>query len=205
MTLTQHQAAPNHDATESERLAAAQRGDEAAFDELTRPFRRELHVHCYRMLGSLDDADDALQETLLRAWRGLDQFQPRAPIRAWLYRIATNVCLTLLHRKTRRGEAVSLDLAGGATSGSGEDDEPVHLQPYPDHLLDELRSVTPGPAATVEGREGVELAFVAAAQMLPPRQRASLLLRDVVGYNAAEVAAMLETSVAAVNSALQRA
>jgi RNA polymerase sigma-70 factor (TIGR02960 family) len=205
MTLTQHQAIPTPEADDVDRLAAAQRGDEAAFDELTRPFRRELHVHCYRMLGSLDDADDALQETLLRAWRGLDQFQPRAPIRAWLYRIATNVCLTHLHRKTRRGEAVSLDLAGGATSGSGEEDEPVQLQPYPDHLLDELRSVTPGPAATVEGREGVELAFVAAAQMLPPRQRASLLLRDVVGYNAAEVAAMLETSVAAVNSALQRA
>lgn len=205
MTLTQHQAIPAHEADDVDRLAAAQRGDEAAFDQLTQPFRRELHVHCYRMLGSLDDADDALQETLLRAWRGLDQFQPRAPFRAWLYRIATNVCLTLLHRQTRRGEAVSLDLAGGAVTPSGEEGEPVHLQPYPDHLLDELKSVTPGPAAMVEARESVELAFVAAAQMLPPRQRASLLLRDVVGYSAAEVATMLETSVAGVNSALQRA
>src|SRR3954453_2742460 len=112
MTLTQHQAAPNHDASESERLAAAQRGDAAAFDELTRPFRRELHVHCYRMLGSLDDADDALQETFLRAWRGLAQFPPRASFRAWLYRIATNVCLTLLAQRARRGIVVSLDQAG---------------------------------------------------------------------------------------------
>ncbi len=202
MTLTQHEAS---EASEAQRLAAAQRGDEAAFDALTRPFRRELHVHCYRMLGSLDDADDALQETLLRAWRGLDQFQPRAPFRAWLYRIATNVCLSMLARHARRGDVVSLDQAGSAMTGSGEEGEPVHLQPYPDHLLDELGTTTPGPAAMVEERESVELAFVAAAQMLPPRQRAALLLRDVVGYSAAEVAAMLETSVAGANSALQRA
>jgi RNA polymerase sigma-70 factor (ECF subfamily) len=205
MTVTQHQAIPKLEASEADRLAAALRGGEAAFDDLTRPFRRELHVHCYRMLGSLDDTDDALQETLLRAWRGLDQFQPRAPFRAWLYRIATNVCLTMLARRARQGDVVSLDQAGTAVVGSGEEGEPVHLQPYPDHLLDELGTASPGPAAIVEQRESVELAFVAATQMLPPRQRATLLLRDVVGYSAAEVAMMLETSVAGVNSALQRA
>ena len=191
--------------SETARVAAARTGDEGAFRELTEPLRRELHVHCYRMLGSLDDADDALQEILLRAWRGLDQYEPRAPFRAWLYRIATNVCLTMLARRTSRGEITSLDRTDGRDFPSRQEGEPVHLQPYPDRLLDELTPAAPGPEATVEQRESVELAFVAAVQMLPPRQRATLLLRDVIGYTAAEVAPMLETSVAGVNSALQRA
>ncbi len=190
--------------TELERLGAARSGDEHAFAALTRPLQRELHIHCYRMLGSLDDADDALQETLLRAWRQLDRFEPRPPFRAWLYRIATNVCLTMLAGRSRRGEiamTVPMDAQGDTQRGEGE---PMQLDPYPDRLLDELAPKMMGPEATVEIREGVELAFIAACQLLPPRQRAALLLRDVIGYSAAEVAAMLASSVAGVNSALQR-
>jgi RNA polymerase sigma-70 factor (ECF subfamily) len=186
--------------TELERLAEAQAGDEHAFAELTRPLQRELHLHCYRMLGALDDADDALQETLFRAWRQLERFEPRAPFRAWLYRIATNVCLTMLARRARRAEVASTVLEHDRDDASRQEGEPVHLDPYPDRWLDEL-----GLEATVEQQEGVELVFVAAVQFLPPRQRATLLLRDVIGYTAAEVAAMLETSVAGINSALQRA
>ncbi len=191
--------------TEIERLAAARAGDEDAFAELTRPVQRELHVHCYRMLGSLDDADDALQETLLRAWRRIDRFEPRAPFRAWLYRIATNVCLTMLARRARRGEVAATTLAAARDGAGRQEGEAVRLDPYPDRMLDELAPPTAGPEATVEAQEGVELAFVAAVQLLPPRQRAALLLRDVVGYTAAEVGEMLATSVPGINSALQRA
>ena len=191
--------------SEIEHLAAAQAGDEGAFGELTLPLQRELHVHCYRMLGSMDDADDALQETLLRAWRQLDRFEPRAPFRAWLYRIATNVCLTMLERRARRGEVAASALAAARAAAGPKESEPMYLDPYPDRLLDELAPAAAGPEATVVQQEGVELAFVAAAQVLPPRQRATLLLRDVIGYTAAEVATMLETTVAGVNSALQRA
>lgn len=182
-------------------LVAARAGDEGAFATLTQPFQRELHVHCYRMLGSLDDADDALQETRLRAWRALDRFEPRAPFRAWLYRIATNVCLTMLAQRSRRGEV----LASSLLAGRDGDFERVTLDPYPDRLLDETVSIGRDPQATVEQWESVELAFVAAVQVLPPRQRATLLLRDVMGYSAKEVAAMLETSSASINSAHQRA
>ena len=156
-------------------------GDQRAFEELTAPLRRELFLHCYRMLGSLHDADDALQETMLRAWNGLERFEPRAPLRAWAYRIATNVCLTMLAR--RRPE----------------------LQPLPDEMLNAHGPQEPGADAHAERRETVELAFVAAVQALPPRQRVVLLLRDVLGWSAREVAELLETSVAGVNSALQRA
>jgi len=124
--------------SETALVVAARTGDEDAFRELTEPLRRELHVHCYRMLGSLDDADDALQETLLRAWRGLDQYEPRAPFRAWLYRIATNVCLTMLARRTSRGEITSLDRTADRDFPSRQEGESVHLQPYPDRLLDEF-------------------------------------------------------------------
>jgi RNA polymerase sigma-70 factor (ECF subfamily) len=192
------------DQTENDRLVAARGGDETAFAELTRPLQPEIHVHCYRMLGSLDDADDALQETLIRAWRGLDRFEPRAPFRAWLYRIATNVCLTLLARRTSRNEVITTT-PDGDRDDTGKGGEPVHLDPYPDRLLDELAPISLGPEATIEQQESVELAFVAAVQLLPPRQRATLLLRDVIGYTASEVAGMLATSVAGVNSALQRA
>jgi RNA polymerase sigma-70 factor (ECF subfamily) len=166
-------------------VAAARDGDERAFVQLTSPHRSELHVHCYRLLGSLHDADDALQETLLRAWRGMDRFEPRAPVRGWLYRIATNVCLRMIEQRGRR-EAVSVD---------------AHLEPYPE-------PAAPGgsePAAAVEADEAVGLAFVAAMQLLPPKQRAVLVLRDVLDWSAREVAEFLDDSVPAVNSALQRA
>lgn len=194
-------------------LTAARAGDEQAFARLTRPLQREIHVHCYRMLGSLDDADDALQDALIRAWRNLAGFEPRAPFRAWLYRIATNVCLTMLERRGRMELSMtevipSLDVFRAGTPESVQRDlegDLMRLDPYPDALLDEWSLPIPGPEATVERRESIELAFVAAVQLLPPRQRATLLLRDVIGYSAAEVAATLETSVAGVNSALQRA
>src|SRR5687768_5354415 len=144
--------------TQRVRLTAASAGDETAFADLTRPLQRELHVHCYRMLGSLDDADDALQETLLRAWRGLDRFEPRAPFRAWLYRIATNVCLTMLERRARRGEVAVAELEDGRNGARRQEGEPVRLDPYPDRLLDELALTTPGPEVTVERQESVELA-----------------------------------------------
>jgi RNA polymerase sigma-70 factor (ECF subfamily) len=156
--------------------------DERAFVELTSPYRSRLHAHCYRLLGSVHDADDALQETLLRAWRGIDRFEPRAPVAAWLYRIATNVCLRMLEQRKR--------VPGALDAG---------LEPYPD------RPVEDGPDAVAETREAVGLAFAAAMQLLPPRQRAVLVLRDVLDWSAREVAELLGQSVAAVNSALQRA
>ena len=167
-----------------ELLTAATAGDEQAFVQLTAPLRRRLHKHCYRMLGSVHDADDALQETMLRAWRGIGRFEPRAELSSWLYRIATNVCLRMIEQRGRR-EAASID---------------SYLQPYPDELLERET-----PEAEAERRETIGLAFVAAMQLLPPRQRATLILRDVLGWSAREVADALGLSVAAANSALQRA
>jgi RNA polymerase sigma-70 factor (ECF subfamily) len=169
-------------------LAAAQHGDEQAFVGLTSPHRRALHIHCYRMLGSLYDADDALQETLLRAWKGLPRFEPRAPLSAWLFRIATNVALRMIEQRREPGAPVD-----------------AHLQPYPDRLLDDLPTPHPGPEELTSTREGVGLAFVAAMQLLPPKQRAVLVLRDALDWPAREVAELLEDTVPAVNSALQRA
>jgi RNA polymerase sigma-70 factor, ECF subfamily len=167
-----------------ELLAAATAGDEEAFVQLTGPLRRRLHVHCYRMLGSVHDADDALQETMLRAWRGIGRFEPRAELSSWLYRIATNVCLRMIEQRGRRDSA-SID---------------AYLQPYPDGLLEPVT-----PEDEVERRETIGLAFVTAVQLLPPRQRAALVLRDVLGWSARDAADLLGVSVAAANSALQRA
>ena len=168
-------------------LAAACAGDEQAFERLLEPHRRALRVHCYRLLGTLHDGEDALQETSLRAWRSLDRFEPRSPFRAWLYRIATNVCLTAIERRARAPEALDPDEAEVAS----------YLQPYPDRLLDT--------DLAVEERESVGLAFVSVMQLLPARQRAVLVLREVLGWSAKEVADQLGDSVASVNSALQRA
>jgi RNA polymerase sigma-70 factor (ECF subfamily) len=174
-------------------VALAIAGDEPAFAELTQRHRRELHVHCYRMLASFDEAEDAVQETFLRAWRNRETLEGDVLFRAWLYKIATNVCLDMLRSRSRRmGELHSFR------------DVPW-LQPYPDRLLDEIAASDDQPDAVAVGRETIELAFLAAMQALPARQRAALILRDVMGWPAAETAALLETSVAAANSALQRA
>jgi RNA polymerase sigma-70 factor, ECF subfamily len=176
--------------------------DEHAFRELTDPYRRELQLHCYRIVGSLQDAEDLLQETLLAAWRGLEHFEGRASVRNWLYRIATNRCLNMLRDRGRRPqEAPLMPEPPEPTRRS----EPVWLDPYPDVLLDGVADASPGPDARYEMREAVGLAFVAALQQLPPRQRAALVLRDVLGFHGAEVADMLGTSEASVKGALQRA
>jgi RNA polymerase sigma-70 factor (ECF subfamily) len=176
-----------------ELVEAAIAGDDAAFAALTERYRRELHVHCYRMLASFDDAEDAVQETLLRAWRSRDGFAGEGMFRAWLYRIATNVCLDARRRRAHR--------AGVPRSFA----EVPWLQPYPDRLLDEAAASGDEPDAAVIERETIELAFVAALQVLPPRQRAALIARDVLGWPASQTAVLLEMSVAAANSALQRA
>src|SRR3954447_13248992 len=184
-------------------LRFARLGDDDAFRALTDPYRRELHVHCYRILGSVQDAEDMVQEALLAAWRGLEQYEERDSLRAWLYRIATNRCLNALRDRERRPRevpALPFELPEPTRRT-----EPLWLGPYPDTLLDGLAANAPGPEARYETKEAVTLAFVAALQHLPPRQRAVLVLRDVLGFHAAEVAEMLESSDASVNSALQRA
>jgi RNA polymerase sigma-70 factor, ECF subfamily len=165
-------------------LAAAEEGDERAFSRLVEPYRRTLEVHCYRMLGSPHDAEDVVQETLLRAWRGLASFDRRASVHTWLYRIATNACLDEIRRRPRRPEPV---------------------QPFPDALVEEAASPVYDPAARYAQREGMELALLNAIQHLPGRQRAVLILRDVLGWTAPEIAELLDSTTAAVNSALQRA
>jgi RNA polymerase sigma-70 factor (TIGR02960 family) len=184
----------------------ARAGDELAFQTLTDPYRRELQVHCYRILGSVHDAEDALQETLLSAWRSLDALQERAALRAWLYRIATNRCLNVLRDSARRpAQANSSGPLPFRPPEPTRYGETPWLEPYPDALLEGVPDVTPGPEARYEAREAVALAFVSGLQRLPPQQRSVLVLRDVLGYRAAEVAAMLDTTEASVNSALQRA
>ena len=184
-------------------LARARDGDEQAFRDLTDGHRRELQVHCYRILGSVQDAEDALQETLLSAWRGLDGFEERSSLRTWLYTIATNRCLNTLRDGARRPqEERPLSFQPPEPTRYGEF---AWLEPYPDALLEGVPDAAPGPEARYEAREAVALAFVTALQRLPPRQRAAIVLKDVLGFQAAEVARMLETTETSVNSALQRA
>jgi RNA polymerase sigma-70 factor (TIGR02960 family) len=185
-------------------ITRARAGDGDAFRELTEPHRRELLVHCYRMLGSFQDAEDALQDTLLAAWQGLEGFEGRASIRTWLYRIATNRCLNALRSASRR-PAQEWDVPEVEPPEPTRLGEIVWLQPFPDALLEGAIDVPLGPEAQYERTEAISLAFVTALQVLPPRQLAVLILRDVLGYHANEVADMLDSTVESVNSALKRA
>jgi RNA polymerase sigma-70 factor (ECF subfamily) len=185
-------------------LTWARAGDQEAFRQLVEPYRHHLQLHCYRILGSVHDAEDALQETLLSAWRGLGGFEERASVRTWLYRVATNCCLKAL-RSRRLSQPV------GSPPSMPDLPEPTKLgrvlwlEPYPDLLLDQLMDTAPGPEARFEAREAVSLAFVTALQLLPPRQRAVLILRDVLGFHAREVAQVLDSTEESVTSALKRA
>jgi RNA polymerase sigma-70 factor, ECF subfamily len=195
---------PGPDATDRELLEAARGGDESAFQRLVERHRRDLHAHCYRMLGSLHDAEDALQEAMLRAWRGLPRFEGRSSLRTWLYTIATNTCLNAIARRPAR----TLPIDYGPPADPHDDREPVvestWIEPYPDQQIGVADGLS-APEARYERRESVELAFVAALQHLPPRPRAVLILREVLGLSAREVAEALDTTIASVNSALQRA
>jgi RNA polymerase sigma-70 factor (TIGR02960 family) len=182
-------------------LARARAGDGDAFAELTGPLRRELQVHCYRILGSVADAEDMLQEAMMAAWRGLDRFEERASLRSWLYTIATNKCLNHLRSSWRLlPHGSQLPVPEPTRSG-----EPLWLEPYPDTMLGEMPDSAAGPEMRYEARESVSLAFVTALQHLPPRQRATLVLRDVLGFRAAETAAILDCTVDAANNLLKRA
>jgi RNA polymerase sigma-70 factor (ECF subfamily) len=183
-------------------LIRARQGNETAFAAVVEPYRQELRLHCYRILGSLQDAEDQLQETLLAAWRGLDGFEERASLRAWLYRIATNRCLNALRDRGRRPQEVPSMVEPPEPTRMAE---PIWLEPYPDVLLEGLADTTPGPEARYDTREAVGLAFVATLQHLPPRQRAALVLHDALAFRTAEVAEMLDTTEASVKGALQRA
>ena len=192
-------------------LDRARDGDGEAFRELVAPYQRELHVHCYRMLGSVQDAEDALQDTLLSAWQGLAGFEGRASLRTWLYRVATSRCLDARRSGRRRPRAA----AGTPGNDPGMADlvppeptrlgEMLWLEPYPDDLLAEIADATPGPEARYESAESISLAFITAIQLLPPRQRAALVLRDVLGFRASETARLLSTTEESVTSALKRA
>jgi RNA polymerase sigma-70 factor (ECF subfamily) len=185
-------------------IERARSGDEGAFQELVDPYRRELQLHCYRILGSLHDAEDGLQETLLAAWQGLPTFEGRSSIRTWLYRIATSRSLNMLRSARRRGRPDLHQLPPGLPKPT-RSGEALWLEPYPDELLEGVPDTTPGPDAQYEVREAVSLAFVTALQLLPPRQRAVQILRDVLGYHAKEVAQMLDTTEESVASAHKRA
>jgi RNA polymerase sigma-70 factor (ECF subfamily) len=192
-------------AEDQELLEAAQNGDESAFGRLIDAHRSELHAHCYRMLGSTHDAEDALQDAMLRAWRGLPRFEGRSSVRSWLYRIATNASLDIIARRPKRVLPVDYGPPADPHDGPGEPlVESVWIEPYADEQFG-LEDGLAGPDAQYEQREAVELAFVAALQNLPPNQRAALILREVLGFSAREVAETLETTTQSVNSALQRA
>jgi RNA polymerase sigma-70 factor (ECF subfamily) len=196
---------PTLTASERELFEAARAGDEYAFHRLVESHRSELHAHCYRMLGSVHDAEDALQDALLGAWRGLRRFEGRSSVRSWLYRIATNACLDIIGRRPKR----VLPVDYGPPSGPGDAPrepviQPIWIEPYPDEELG-VEDGYAAPEARYERRESIELAYIAALQHLPARQRAALILREVLGFSAREVAEMLDTTVPAVNSALQRA
>ncbi|HZE01499.1 MAG TPA: sigma-70 family RNA polymerase sigma factor [Pseudonocardiaceae bacterium] len=186
----------------AELLQRARSGERGAFTALVEPHRGELQVHCYRMLGSLQDAEDALQETLLAAWLGLDGFEGRSSVRTWLYRIATNRCLNMLRSSNRRPPTAPPPVPLPEPTRLGK---VPWLQPYPDALLEGLPEQAPGPEARYESREAISLAFITAVQLLPPNQRAVLLLRDVLGYRASETAELLGLTEDAVTSALKRA
>jgi len=188
----------------AELISRAQSGDGDAFRELTEPHLRELRVHCYRMLGSFQDAEDAVQDTLLTAWQGLGRFEGRASLRTWLYRVATNRCLDARRAASRR-PAKEWEVPGVDPPEPTRLGEVVWLQPFPDTILDGGLDLPPGPEARYEQAESVSLAFVTALQVLPPRQLAVLILRDVLGFRASEVAGMLDSTLESVNSALKRA
>ncbi|MBO0728244.1 MAG: sigma-70 family RNA polymerase sigma factor [Acidimicrobiaceae bacterium] len=188
---------------ESELIDRARAGDQEAFEGLVAPYRRELHLHCYRILGSVADAEDAMQETLLAAWRGLPGFEGRSSIRTWLYRVATSRSLNMLRSASRRpATSLAAELHPPEPTRLGE---VVWLEPYPDVMLDELPDRAAGPESRYESSEAVSLAFITALQLLPPRQRAVLILRDVLDFRASEVAAMLDITEQSVTSALKRA
>src|SRR4249919_2960440 len=180
-------------------ITRARAGDGDAFRELTDPYRRELHVHCYRLLGSFQDAEDLIQETLFSAWQALARFDGRS-LRAWLYRIATNRCLNYLRDTSRRPKVANMPASGSPLAEAIPSDEPWWLEPYPDSLMDDLAL---GPEARYDARESIALSFVAGLQRMPTQQRAALVLRDVLGFSASEIAEMLESTPASVNSALQ--
>jgi RNA polymerase sigma-70 factor, ECF subfamily len=190
---------------EARLLEAARNGDESAFERLVEPHRAQLHAHCYRMLGSVHDAEDALQEALLRAWRGLPRFEGRSSLKSWLYTIGTNTALSAIEKRPKRVLPIDYGPAADPHLGPGEPIvESVWVEPYPDETLG-VEDGLAAPDARYEQRESVELAFVAALQHLPATQRAALILREVLGFSAQEVADSLDTTVASVNSALQRA
>src|SRR6266480_2749474 len=189
----------------SDLIARASAGDHNAFRELVEVHSHELQVHCYRILGSLQDAEDALQETLVSAWRSLGDFGQRSSLRTWLYQIATNRCLSMLRADSRRPRSATPLPDLTLPEPTDVSDAPPWLEPYPDVLLDNLVDQAPGPEARYERTEAISLAFITALQLLPPRQRAALVLRDVLGFRASEAASILETTEEAVTSALKRA
>ncbi len=188
----------------TELMSRALTGDEEAFGQLVDRHRRELQVHCYRLLGSVQDAEDAMQETLLAAWQGLGGFEGRSSLRTWLYRIATTRCFNAVRSASRRPQldAPKFEVATPEPTRLGE---VLWLEPYPDALVDELADREPGPEARYEATEAISLGFITALQLLPPRQRAALVLRDVLGFHAGEVATMLDSTEESVTSALKRA